>query len=521
MSQPIGEPRSRDQALRRRRAVTIALVAAATALAALIAASPADAGSYVATQCSPADQGAGAAWERTSADYRERRRCSDGGGLQVFQDAGATAHGRYGAWVWRAPAGTVFTSLQVNASLVNHAGHHGELWATQSSGSRVEFGSEHRDFRVHHASGSFSRLESMLRCVSGDGCGRASDDEAHAYAKGVFLRIDDRSAPEVKAEGGSLLGAPVVRGTRGLAFAAADRGGGVRRVSVTANGTELASDVRNCEVADGFATALTPCPRTTTGSWSVNTAALSFATGPNQVGACASDLALDSTPNRDCTEHKVWVDNVCPASSQGGTELTARFKGGRDRALIRSNRSARVQGRLLGPNADAVANAAVCALTRVARDGSPVVVARTAATDARGRYELALPRGASRRLFIHHVHGSTVVARHGLTLRSSVRPTLTVKPNQGLENGERLGFEGRLPGPACSRRIVKVQAKVGSRWQVFRTDRTNERCRYAAGYRLHATTASTKYRFRSLVPPQAGYPYERGHSKAKNVAVTG
>jgi hypothetical protein len=520
MSQPIGDSRNRDQALRRRRAVTIALVAAATAVAALIAARPADAGSYVATQCSPADHGSGAAWERTSADYRERRRCSDGGGLQVFQDAGATAHGRYGAWVWRAPAGTVFTSLQVNASLVNHAGHHGELWATRSSGSRAEFGSEHRDFRVHHANGSFSRLESMLRCVSGDGCGSASEDEAHAYAKGVFLRIDDRSAPELETDGGSLLGAEVVRGIRSLAFAAADRGSGVRRLSVIANGTELASDLRNCDVADGFATALSPCPAAVTGSWSVNTAGASFETGPNQVGACASDLALDSTPNRDCTEHTVWVDNVCPASSQAGTTLTARFNGGRGRASIRSNRSARLEGRLVGPSGEAVANATVCGLTRVARAGAPVVVARTSATDDQGRYEFALPKGASRRVFVHHVHGSTVVARHGLTLRSSVRPTLTVKPDRALANGDQLRFSGRLPGPACSRRIVKVQAKVGSRWQVFRTDRTNERCHYAARYRLHATTGATNYRFRALVPPQAGYPYERGRSKAKSVAVT-
>jgi hypothetical protein len=521
MSQPIGESRSRDQALRRRRAVTIALVATATALAALIAARPADAGSYVTTQCSPADQGSGAAWERTSTDYRERRRCSDGGGLQVFQDAGATANGRYGAWVWRAPAGTVFTSLQVNASLVNYAGHHGELWATRSSGSRVEFGSEHRDFRVHHATGTFSRLESMLRCVSGDGCGRASDDEAHAYAKGVFLRIDDRSAPEVKADGGSLLATQVVRGTRSLSYRATDRGGGVRRVSLGANGTELASDVRNCSLADGFATALSPCPGSLAGSWSVDTAGATFDTGPNRISACTSDLALDSTPNRDCAEHAVWVDNVCPASSQVGTQLKAHFKGEGDRASIRSNRSARVEGRLVGPSGEAVTGATVCALTRVARDGAPVVVARTAVTDGEGRYELPLPTGASRRVFVHQVHGSTVVARHGLTLRSSVRPTLSVKPSRALANGDRLRFSGRLPGPACSRRIVKVQANVGGRWQVFRTDGTNERCRYASGYRLHATTGATRYRFRALVPPQAEYPYQRGHSRARTVSATG
>jgi hypothetical protein len=521
MPQPLGDSRNRQSALRRRRIVTFALVATATALAALIAARPAGAGSSVATQCGAVDQGSGATWERTSADYRERRRCFSGDGLQVFQDAGSTAHGRYGAWVWRAPAGTAFTSLQVNASLVNHAGHHGELWATRTTGSRVEFGSEHRDFRVHHANGAFTRLESMLRCVSGNGCGRATDDEAHAYAKGVFLRVDDRSAPTAKIEGGSLVGSPVVRGSRSLSYGAADRGGGVRRVSLAVNGEEVASDVRNCELADGFATALSPCPAAVEGSWSVNTKAPAFTTGPNTVAACASDLALDGTPHRACGVRRIWVDNVCPASVVAGASLTARFANGRERISVRSNRPALVEGRVRGAEGEPVQGATVCALTRVALEGAPVVRAITASTNDAGRYRLAVPRGASRRVFAHHVTGSKVIARHGLTLRSRVRPTLGVSPTRGLSNGDSLRFAGKLPGPACSRRVVKVQARVHGRWQVFRTDRTNARCRFASGYRLRATTDGTRYRFRALVPPQDGFPYERGHSRSATVAVTG
>ena len=121
---------------------------------------------------------------------------------------------------------------------------------------------------------------------------------------------------------------------------------------------------------------------------------------------------------------------------------------------------------------------------------------------------------------MHHIAGSTVLARHGLTLRSRVRPTLAVKPREAA-NGDRLRFQGALPGPACAQRIVKVQARLGGKWQVFRTDRTNGRCRYAARYRLHATTADASYRFRTLVPPQVGYPYERGRSTVRRLPVTG
>jgi hypothetical protein len=522
MTDEIPEPSTSHPRPRRRRSLAFAVVLTVAVATALIAARPADAGSYMATQCSPADQGSGAAFQRTSEDYRERRRCASGDGLQVFQDAGSTHHGRYGAWVWRAPAGTIFTSLQANASLTNHAGHHGELWATRTNGPRVEFGAEHNDFRVHHTAGSYSRLEAMLRCASPDGCGRAEDDKAHAYVKGVFIRVEDRSVPVVSVDGGSLVSTEVARGVRSLTFDASDRGGGVRRVSVEANGRELAADVRNCALVDGLAMALSPCARDTAGSWSVDTAAQALLTGPNVVSVCAGDLALDGNANRDCARRNVWVDNVCPASPQRGVRLSARFAGAGERATVRSDRRASIEGRLLDADGAPVAGATVCALTRVAVDGYPVVVAETATTAGNGRYRLALPPGGSRRVFIHHASGSSVLARHGLTLRSRVRPTLSVHPDRQARNGDRLRFTGLLPGPACEQRVIKIQAKVGeNRWQVFRTDRTNGRCRFRARYRLRNTSRPTSYRFRALVPPQHGYPYERGHSTSRTVMASG
>lgn len=521
MTNQITDPSTSHPGPRRRRSLAFAVALTAAVAAALIAARPAGAGSYVTTQCSPADQGSGAAFQRTSEDYRERRRCGSGDGLQVFQDAGSTSHGRYGAWVWRAPAGTIFTSLQANASLTNHTGHHGELWATQTNGSRIEFGAEHNAFRVHHATGRYSRLEAMLRCASANGCGRAENDSAHAYVKGIFIRVEDRFAPALSLGGGSLLSFPVVRGVRSLAFETSDKGGGVRRVSVQANGTELAADVRNCALADGFATALSPCPLATTGSWAVNTTQAAFATGPNTVSACVVDLALDGNPNERCVGRSVWVDNACPTSSVAGTRVTAHFDGGGAQIARRSHRRATLAGRVEGASGQPAPGARVCALTRVRTRRAPVVVAATTTTDADGRYRLELPPGASREVFVHHVAGNRVVARHGLELRASVRPTLSVRPQRAVHNGDRLRFTGELPGPACRERIVKVQAKVGGqRWQVFRTDRTNGRCRFRARYRLRSTTRSANYyRFRALVPPQRGYPYERGHSPTRRVAT--
>ena len=517
---PAARPERR--ALRRARALVISLVAAVAI--GLVAAQRAEAGSYVVTECSPTNPGYDATAERSTDRYRFRSYCNSAGdGLEVYHDAERSTVNQYGAWVWRAPAGTVFTSVRVNASLTYHAGHHGELVATTLGGAQLRFGSEHADFRVESVTGEFAQFHASLRCAAtgtGGACGRADDDSAHAYVRGIFVRTDDRSAPTLRLTGGSILGGEVVRGSRSLTFDAADAGGGIRAVSVEANGATLAADARNCALLAGFATALRPCPPTASAAVTVATADPAFATGPNTITACVEDLALDGTPNRACRPTAIWVDNVCPGSTVGdGVRLTAGFGGeGAARGTSRSDEPALVRGRLEGSGAGAI----VCALTRTLRDGAPITLAATAITRPSGEFALELPAGPSREVFVHYARANRVIARHGLLLRSIARPRLGVRPAAGLANHDRLHFSGKLPGPACADRVVKVQARIGRRrWQVFRTGRADADCRFAARYKLRATRDARNYRFRALVPQQQGYPYEPGHSRPVKVEVDG
>ncbi len=517
-----GEPGhvSGPRRLGRGRLLAVALLVAAAI--ALTLARPAEAGNYIVAQCSSATPFAEASWERSSDHYGARALCGSDAGLQAFHDADSTGLWHYGAWVWRAPAGTVFTGVQANASLTHQAGHHGELVVTRPSGEPVAFGSEHGDFRVHAIGGEFVQFASWLRCVApgaGQPCGRAGGDAAHAYVRGVYLRTEDRAAPRLTVTGGSLLDGAVVRGTRGLTFAAADAGGGIRSVYVEANGAPLVTDVRNCAVAAGFATALSPCPPTTTEAAAVSTASAAFVTGPhNTVRACAEDLALDGAPNASCEERRVWVDNACPASAVGGGRaLTAGFADGTaTETLVASDQPAVVRGRVTG----VPAGATVCALTRVLADGQPIVVGATATTDGAGSYAIELPPGPSRDVYVHYAVGSRVIARHGLVARSVARPSLVVTPSHGVRNHDRLRFAGVLPGPSCLDRLVKLQARIGKRrWQVFRTDRADAACAFAARYKLRSTSRARRYRFRALVPQAAGYPYERGYSRTAKVRI--
>jgi hypothetical protein len=503
----------------RTRTIVLALLLAVAA--ALVAARPAQAGSYVVTQCSAINPNAGqASWERSTDNYAGRSFCGLPIGLQVYHAAEESELWHYGAWVWRAPAGTVFTDVQANASLTYQAGHRGQLIAVRPSGELVEFGAEHSDFQVHAISGEFTQFHSWLRCVApgpGRPCGRAGDDGAHAYVRGIFLRTDDRAAPTLALTGGSLLADPVVRGTRGVSLDAVDAGGGIRTILVEANGTVFDGDVRNCAIDGDYATALSPCPVTASGYAALPTDHPAFVTGPNTVTACVEDLAFDGAPNRACEERTVWVDNACPGSTVGaGTELTAGFRGGASVVTTRSDRPSTIRGRLR----DAGAGAIVCALTRIRTKGAPVVVGATTTTDQNGDYAIRLPGGPGRAVFVHYADGDRVVARHGLRRRSIVRPTVRVRPNHGVRRGDRLYFSGALPGPACAERVVKVQARIGRRrWQVFRTDRADKGCAFAARYKLRATRNARRYRFRALVPEQAGYPYEAGHSATARVKV--
>ncbi len=505
----------------RRLTITVSLLIAA--VTALLAATPADAGDYVVTQCSSANPSAGeATWERSSDHYRGRSRCGTDEGLQAYHDASESGLWHYGAWVWRAPAGTVFTSVQANASLTSQAGHRGQLVVTRPGGELVEFGAEHVDFRVHSIAGEFTQFHSWLRCVApgaGRPCGRAGSDAGHAYVRGVFLRTEDRATPTLRLTGGSLLDDPVVRGVRGLAFDAADTGSGIRKVYVEGNGALLATDVRTCALAAGFATALRPCPATTTESSGVPTADPVFATGPNTVTACAEDLALDGAPNRFCERRTVWVDNACPGSPVGGgDQLTAGWADGGAGTVVHSDEPGTVRGRLTGA-AGPIAGATVCVLTRTLIDGYPIVVSAIGSSGADGRYAIELPPGPGREVFVHNAYGDRVIARHGLRLRSIARPTLAVSPRRARPR-DRLRFSGVLPGPACRDRVVKVQARIGRRrWQVFRTDRADAACTFEARYKLRATRAAEHYRFRALVPQQAGYPFEPGHSRIAEVRI--
>ena len=296
-----------------------------------------------------------------------------------------------------------------------------------------------------------------------------------------------------RSAGGSLLGdAGGPRGAR-PGFDATDAGGGIRKVYVEGNGAIAVTDIRNCAVLAGYATALRPCPAATSESAAVPTAHAAFATGPNTVTACVEDLALDGAANRTCEQRTVWVDNACPGSAVGGgTELSAGFGDGAD-----------VGHGALGPpgGGPRAPRRRRRRRDRLRADPRRTPTERRSWSAPRRRPAPTAPMRSSCRPDRAATCSSTTPTATGWSpatasscARSCARRSRS-GPTTGCAAATGCYFSGELPGPACVDRVVKVQARIGKRrWQVFRTDRTDRGCA------LHRPLQAARHPRREALP---------------------
>ena len=415
----------------------------------------------------------------------------------------------------------MFTRIRADATLIDGSGEQARLTAVRPGGQVETFGGPAGEFAPYSILGEFTEFRSALACTGPAAC--AVSAGPRAAVRNVALDLDDRSPPSPSFTGGSLFASDAVRGDQTAALRAADEGGGVRRLELRVNGELVRDDVRDCQLSAGVATALQPCAPEALATATLATSAPPFATGANQVRLCASDLAVNGNPNSACASADVFVDDLCPTSSvAAGSRLSGRFAGDGRTVTVRSDRRVAVEGVLTSDSGDGIRGAKVCALTRALAPGEPYRVADVAKTRGDGTYRLRLPPGASREVFVDRALEGAVLMRAGLRTKASVRPTFQIKSggNSRTRGGGRIRFRGKLPGPGCDGRIVKVQAKVGKRhWQVFRGIRTSDECVYRTGFTLSSTSRRTRYQFRVRIPEQRDYPYAAGSSPVRGVVV--
>jgi hypothetical protein len=282
--------------------------------------------------------------------------------------------------------------------------------------------------------------------------------------------------------------------------------------------------VSNSSIKGTVAVTLTPCPTSAKGEWTINTEVSPFHIGANSVQVCASDFATIGAPSTTCSAAQtVTVDNSCANSTVAGGELlSAQFtKSNRETLTVGFGREAEVVGTLRTNSGDPVGGATLCVKMQTLGVNARASTVGTIATDANGNYSYKVPAGPNRDIVIGYRHGASQVARD-VRYYAHVRPSLHASPKE-LENGKQVHFWGQLPGPNGDGQVVVMQANVvgSKRWITFRKATTNHRAIFKAAYHFTATTHTTKYRFRAVVPTQAGYPWVQGHSKPVRVLVNG
>lgn len=384
--------------------------------------------------------------------------------------------------------------------------------------------------RIFHISAKFfTGLWIYLGCDGNyaPGCEAGPTISAHYLAATEV----DPVAPELLNLKGSLLSGGIVRGRQEVSVEGKDKGGGLSSVSISVNGLPAAQpDVGNCDLVQAknpsvvgiVAASVTPCPTSLKAEWALDTAAFPFHEGSNTVQICASDYASIGEPNTTCSESQtVDVDNSCAESSVvGGQVLNAQFAESHAEAVtVPYNHTAKVTGELSDDAGDAISGATICVQAQTLGSSGGLAPIGTAMTDANGHFTYVVPPGPNRKILVGYRHNAFQVARSVLYF-AHTKPTLKIKPRK-VKAGGRIRLKGWVPGPEAGGRVVVLQASAlhSKRWFTFHRATANPRGVFHARYRFDATTRTTTYRIRAVVPRQGGYPWEVGHSKPARVRV--
>jgi hypothetical protein len=146
------------------------------------------------------------------------------------------------------------------------------------------------------------------------------------------------------------------------------------------------------------------------------------------------------------------------------------------------------------------------------------------ATNAGGRFTLALARGPTRTLrFSYRAYSNDASLSATATIRIAVFPeiSLTIFP-RATDNGDTVTWHGAVAGGPYPRGglTLLVEVREGRRWVAF--DQLNARDgRFAYSYTFLRTTVATTYEFRITIPASgaAGYDYLPAASRAVAVHV--
>jgi hypothetical protein len=475
------------------------------------------------------------------------------------------AAGDYAGWRFDAPADTTIVKAVVrwnglgDYGAVDRGGVYAKIESSTMPGSpRWDLFDITDSLELLDA--SWVRLSLVCEPAS-SGCRRLIPpvDFARFFVRASIITLADRFAPSVQAVGGAAITDSTWTGAEPLTFSATDRGGGLFRVIVEADGVPVkalpaVADDR-CVDRTGGRDFGYPVPCPTQGAGSVSMDAADLPGGSHIVAVYLEDVAGNRTALIPPATRLIVNDYravgyyangmffnprfATPRVANGAgaisdARLTASFvrQVGRGQARhsvrgakreVRFSQRPTVKGTLTAPSGEPIADATV--FIGQQPQGQNWRLDGAVHTDSAGEFvyrpAARHPNRHLRAVYFPFSDSHENVATDPLTLRVRAGLTLHVDRHR-LRNGQRLIFTGRVLGALPAEGIaVTLQAKVGRHYRSFRQLRASSRTdgRIRTAYRFERTTGPIRYRFRLKVVRQAGLPFQAGVSPVVSVSV--
>ena len=304
-----------------------------------------------------------------------------------------------------------------------------------------------------------------------------------------------------------------------VSVALADRGSGLRALEVEVDGRVVQTQALAGPSCTPPYMASVPCAPSASVTVPVDTAR--WTDGAHQVRLVARDATSQNAAGWGPFTVRSRNAQCATAPVVHETQLSARLRrrgaraSARGRRVLRIGRRQRavVSGRLSSPQGQPIAGAALCAVARGVgyRRGS-VQVLGTTATDARGRYRIAVPPGASRRIAVVH---RTATGANVARARVEVPAPAKLRLPRSVETWMPVQIRGRAPGLGRGA-TVDIQVRQPGRWQTFKSPEVDRRGRFSAGYTFR--TPGT-FRLRAYVGRQYLSPYAPGASRSRLITA--
>jgi hypothetical protein len=146
-------------------------------------------------------------------------------------------------------------------------------------------------------------------------------------------------------------------------------------------------------------------------------------------------------------------------------------------------------------------------------------------TDGEGKLRWLIPAKFSRTIrYAYKANLANTEFQSTSDVVLSVSSKTSMKASRSfLRNGQTVRFSGRVVSKPIPRGgvLIDLQAKVGSRWQTFRTARTKMTGSWRSAYTFRATRGVQTYSFRARVRQDSAFPYAMSTSKVIRVRVAG